>query len=308
MTLRERIGLGLTRRLLGRLSLAGRVQELEAERDGLTNRLDVAVEMAAQAEHQRDQALRDAEDLRAVVWGLNEDISNLTMQQAEGVAQAAERSAAQMEALRVREEELAAALGLPQRRSWPDLLAAARRTVRDRDEADRRAHDLANRCQVAEVWLHRVRRTASALLATARKIEDKPDRAEVCGGLLKSLFLAATPATDDPDPRQGTPGGADLLAEVAPGTPEFKPGALLYRQPDGTVSPVPPPAPTAPEVPAEVADLAAQQVRFEPPAVVVPNMRRHRPGPGGFDDCQDCGTAFAEMVRGQPCPGPKGAA
>lgn len=51
----------------------------------------------------------------------------------------------------------------------------------------------------------------------------------------------------DPDPRTGRPGGADLLP-VTPGTPEFEAGTLLYRHPDGTVSPVPPPPPVAPPV------------------------------------------------------------
>lgn len=141
---------------------------------------------AAKAEAERDQALQDAEDLRAVQWGLNEDINKLMAQLAEGVAQAAERTAQQLQALSVREEELAAALGLPQRRSWPDLLAAARRLQKAEENAaaaEQRAHELANRAQALSLRLERRERLAAA---------------------------GFSPLVRDPDPRSAGPGGEDL--------------------------------------------------------------------------------------------------
>lgn len=137
----------------------------------------------------------------------------------------------------------------------------------ERAQMVRERHDLANRVQAA-TWqgvklekalqAHRrcFEREASTVVSRVR-FEDW----QAAGKLLDD---------EDEDPRSAGPGGADLLAEVAPGTPEFKAGALLYRQPDGTVSPVPPPPPAAPEV--QVRTVLINRV---------PDMRPRGTGEGG---------------------------
>lgn len=162
-----RLGYAAARGVVARLSLAGRVQELEAElraeqaarrvaergAQDTQRKLDMAngtvcqqieairgrdedlaymneAVLAGERERnslfaERDQALRDAEDLRKCHHEAEAENTELRRQ-------LDERTARHAEVLRVREEELAAALLLPARRSWPDLLDAARRQLGER--------------------------------------------------------------------------------------------------------------------------------------------------------------------------------
>lgn len=136
MTLRERLGLGLARRILGRLSLAGRVQELEAQRDEaergvnhLTAALDKAEAELVEERRKLAAAEKGEKDQRTMWQQAEADAESLREQLAAAEERARDRSAQQAQALLVREEELAAALELAGRRTWPDLLDAVRRAV-----------------------------------------------------------------------------------------------------------------------------------------------------------------------------------
>lgn len=153
MNLRERIGLGLAGRLLARLSLAARAQELEAERDEFRGQLANERQDAWKAIAERDEAQRKlnlangtvcqqiealrerdrlAEDLRKCHHEAEAELEALRRE-------LAELKARQVEVIRIHEEELAAKLLLPERRSWPDLLDAVERTMHDKANAEQRA-------------------------------------------------------------------------------------------------------------------------------------------------------------------------
>lgn len=182
MTLVERIeeiGYAAARRIVGRLTLAGRVQELEAELraeqaarrvveraakevGALRQQLREAEQQAADRKVMANASIREVLDTRAQrdeaqrklteALRVEADLRKLHHEaEAENVAlrrELEERSACQAEAIRVHEEELAAKLLLPERRSWPDLLAAVERTVHAKNNAEQQVSLYAQRAAI----------------------------------------------------------------------------------------------------------------------------------------------------------------
>lgn len=137
MTPRERLGLGLVRRMLARLSLAARVQELEAELHAAREEIDqarVAVHAlrnsAQTAELERARAAHRAEQMEREAVALR-----TRMEQAERDAEDLRRLEEAAEA-RTQEAQTRARMAEQERDEAQRLLEAARAELRARGAAD----------------------------------------------------------------------------------------------------------------------------------------------------------------------------
>ena len=174
MTPRERLGLGLVRRMLARLSLAARVQELEAELHAAREEIDqarVAVHALrnsaqtaelerARAAHRAEQMEREAVALRTRMEQAEADAEDLRRLEEQAQERAKQAEGERDEALR--------------------LLEAARAELRARGAADheppRGASPLDAVARVPNLRRHRWPHTRS-----------EETRCDDCGGMLRDV-------------------------------------------------------------------------------------------------------------------------